>query len=938
MVQSLSRKLPVKRGPITCLLLFYFLLLTSFSLVAQSLKITNLRCEYRHNPLGVDNPIPKFSWELSSSVRNTMQAGYRIMVSDDSIQLTKNVPDIWDSKEVPSPASIQVAFDGKTLISAKKYYWKIMARDNHGNVSAYSNIASWQMGLLSNSDWKGAKWIGYDELPDSNIIIPAIHGNGKKALGKRKDILPMLRKTFSIDKPIKNASIFICGLGQFELNINGTKTGDHFLDPGWTKYDKHALYVSFDVTKQLQRGTNVIGVMLGNGFYYVPGERYRKLTGAYGYPKMICRMLINYLDGTNTNVYSDESWKTAPSPITFSSIYGGEDYDANLEQSGWDKNNFDDKGWQNVVITSGPSILNSQTAEPLKVMQIFNPVKRRKIRDSVWVYDMGQNMSGIPQLTVQGEKGDTIKIITAELLNDDGTANQKSTGSPSYYQYILKGNGKETWHPRFTYYGFRYVQVERVSDVHENGFEGLPYVEDVKALHTRNSTDTAGSFSCSNELFNKTHNLIEWAIKSNLASVLTDCPHREKLGWLEQMHLVGSALQYRYDVETLCRKMVRDMMMAQTDEGLVPEIAPEFVKFEEPFRDSPEWGSNCVLLPWYMYQWYGDLSLLNESYKMMQRYINYLEKKSSNHILTQGLGDWYDLGPDKPGFSQNTTKGITATAFYYYDLFILEKIAGLLNKNEDQKIYKALAADVKNAFNKSFFNSTTKQYGSGSQTANAIAVYMKLVAPDDKNEVVENIVKDIRSRNNSLTTGDIGYRYLLKVLDEEGRSDVIFDMNNRSDVPGYGYQLAKGATALTESWQALSTVSNNHLMLGHIMEWFYDGLAGIGEAEDAVGFNKIVFRPQVVGDVNFAKATYHSVYGMVKCEWKKSNDKFELMVEVPANTEARIIIPPVKKNPIITEAEDAKKIKTYTILGIDPHDHSSATIVLGSGIYHFTVK
>lgn len=871
------------------LLIFGILSLIVVYSSAQTLSVTHLTCDYRSNPLGVDRPYPSLSWQLVSPQKNVLQTAYRILVADDASLLAKNEGNVWDSKKIKSAASIQVKYEGKELQSAKKYFWKLMVWDNKGNQSAWSSINSWQMGLLKRADWQQAKWIGYENIPDSGIIIPALHGNGKKAWGRRPDVLPLLRKSFSINKKIKQATAFISGLGHFEMYINGTKTGNNFLDPGWTNYTKQALYVSFDITKQLTTGNNAIGVILGNGFYYIPGERYRKLTGAFGYPKMICRLLIEYSDGTTQNIISNENWKTAASPIIFSSIYGGEDYDATREQTGWNKASFNDAGWKNAVLVNGHP-LQSQTAEPLKIMQVFTPVRQTKIKEGVWVYDCGQNMSGIPQITVEGKRGDTIKIIPAELINEDGTVNQKASGSPHYYLYILKGTGKETWQPGFTYYGYRYLQVEKATALKTPGNQ-LPYIVSIKGLHTGNAAKRVGDFTSSNKLFNKTDKLIDWAIKSNMASVFTDCPHREKLGWLEQSHLMGASIKYEYEIASLCRKVIKDMMQSQTPEGLIPEIAPEFVKFDEPFRDSPEWGSAAIILPWYVYHWYGDQTILEEAYPMMQRYIGYLKTKANNHILTQGLGDWYDLGPDRPGFSQLTTKGITATAIYYYDLTILSRVASLLDKKSEANDFETLAGQVKKSFNDLFFNDTTKQYGTGSQTSNAIVVYMGLVNEKDKAAVIDNIVKDVRSHNNSLTAGDIGYRYLLKVLGEAGRSDVIYDMNNRSDVPGYGYQLAKGATALTESWQALPNVSNNHLMLGHIMEWFYEGLAGISQEQNSVGYKSIVIRPQLVGDVTYAGATYQSPYGTIKSYWKKTGNHFQLNITVPANTTASIFLP-----------------------------------------------
>jgi alpha-L-rhamnosidase len=916
--------------------IYLLFLLLPFGAFAQSLKVLNLQCEYKTNPLGIESAKPKLSWQLQSDARNVMQTAYRVLVADDAAKLASNNADIWDSGKVPSNASLQISCNGKPMQAAKTYYWKVMVWDNHGKASAWSNTASWQMGLLTKADWHGADWIAYDKLPDSSAIVPFYHGKGPKKLGAANDVLPLIRKAFNVEGKLKKATLYLCGLGHFELSLNGKKVGDHVLDPGWTKYDKQALYVPFDVTSQLIAGKNTIGVMLGNGFYYIPRDkRYRKLTGAFGYPKMICRLMLEYDNGRVDNVLSDGSWKTAPSPVAFSSIYGGEDYNTNLEQAGWNTNNFDDSQWRNVVKVDGIPELNAQMAEPLKIMQELKPQSKKQLANGIWVYDLGQNFSGIPQISVQGKKGDTVKIIPAELVNEDGSANQKASGSPHYYTYVLKGNGVETWHPLFTYYGFRYLQVQGAVPQDRTNSQQLPVIVNIKGLHTRNAAETVGSFACSNELFNKTFKLIDWAMKSNMASVFTDCPHREKLGWLEEAHLVGSSLHYNYDIVGLARKCINDMRISQTEDGLIPEISPEYVKFDEPFRDSPEWGSNAVILPWYVYQWYGDREVLVQNYDMIKRYLAYLDKKSQNHLLYQGLGDWYDLGPKPPGVSQLTPQGITATSIYYYDLDIAIKIAILLGKTEDAASYKKLAIEVKQAYNKTFFNADTKQYGTGSQAANAMSVYAGLVEPQYKTAVVNNIVKDIRDRGNALTAGDIGYRYLLRVLDDAGRSDVIYDMNSRSDVPGYGYQLAHGATALTESWAALPSVSNNHFMLGHLMEWFYSGLAGIRPADDAIAFNKIEIRPETVGDVTGAKANYQSPYGNIVSSWKKDKTQFKLEVSIPVNTTASIFLP-VKSNAAITV--DGQNIKTRHDLKFVGYHDGKAEIKAGSGNYTFIAK
>jgi len=874
------------------LLIFSVFLLPVVLLQAQKLSVNKLSCDHRTNPLGVDSENPVLGWQLFSKQNDVLQTAYRVLVSDDVALLVKNIGNAWDSKKNQSSASIQIKYAGKPLLSAKKYFWKVQVWDNKGNV-AESKIAGWQMGLLKEKEWANAKWIAYESLPDSLRIVPAEHGNGKREWGKRPDILPLMRKSFPVSKKVKQATAFICGLGQFEMSINGKKVGDHFLDPGWTKFDKLALYVSFDITDHLKKGNNAIGVMLGNGFFYIPGERYRKMTGAYGYPKMITRILMEYSDGTTENIVSDESWKTAPSPITYSSIYGGENYDATLGQQGWDSPGFNDAGWKNVVVTT-PHVLVSQTAEAVKVMQEFEPVSIKEIKKNTWVYDIGQNMSGIPQIKITGNSGDTIRITPAELLKEDGTANQRATGSPSYYQYILKGSGEEKWQPRFTYYGFRYVQVDVLPNKNNGNAATTTKVIAVKALHTRNSAATAGSFTCSNELFNKINNLIKWSVNSNMQSIFTDCPHRERLGWQEQLHLMGTAIQYNYDILTLAKKMTTDIRIEQNANGLVPSTVPEYTEMHFAngyFRDSPEWGSNAILFPWSLYQWYGDKEELVNNYSTMQKYMDYLHTKDSSYLLMYGLSDWYDHGPNRPGFSQLTPMGLTATAYYYNDLIFMKKIATLLGKQKDAAKYGQWADTVKLAFNKMYFHPETKQYGSGSQTSNAIAISMGLVDAKDKNAVVENIVKDIQERNYGLTSGDIGFHYLLQVLTDAGRNDIIFAMNNRTDVPGYGYQLAKGATALTESWQALPNVSNNHLMLGHIMQWFYEGLAGISQVGNSVGYKNIIIRPQVVGDITHATANFQSPYGEIRSAWKRTGNNFELKVTIPANTTGVIYLP-----------------------------------------------
>ena len=887
--------------------------------IAQQLKVHDLLIEGRITPNVIDVRKPNFSWIISSNRKNVKQQAFQILVSDNQKSLNKNFGNIWDSKWRSTASSIHNIYEGNLLKSATTYFWKVRIKDSQGEISDWSQNAQFTTGILGQNDWQNAQWITDEKLVDS--LKNPLPIDGKKDKSILNNQLPLFRKSFAIDKKVKSAYAFVAGLGHFEFFVNGAKIGNHFLDAGWTKYNQEAQYVGFDITNQIKKGDNTLGMMLGNGFYFIPSVkgRYRKTKTMFDFPKMICLVKIEYTDGSMAFVKSDETWKTSKGPITFSSIYGGEDYDATLEQKNWNNTNFNDTNWKNVLITDGPPKLIAQQQEPLKVFETFEAKKIAEISRQKTAYDLGQNFSGIISIKVKGNAGDTIRVYPAELINTDFTANQKSSGKPYYFQYILKGNGIEEWQPRFSYYGFRYLEVQNLP-VNLN----VPVeIIDLKGLHTRNSAEKTGSFSSSNNLYNKTYSLIDWAIKSNMASVLTDCPHREKLGWLEQVHLMGSSINANYQIASLLNKAMADMRASQTEEGLVPEITPEYVFFNwggDIFRDSPEWGSSSIIVPWYAYQWYGNEEVLRENYPMMVKYLDYIQSQSTDFINEKGLSDWYDLGPKAPGVSQLTPKGVTATAIWYYDLTLMIKIAKQIGKTADMEKYQALAEKVKKAFNDKFFNTDTKQYATGSQTANAMAVFMDLVNEKDKSTVIENLIKDIESRNNSLTAGDIGFRYVLRVLEDAGRSDIIDKMNNRSDVPGYGYQIAKGATALTESWAALPENSNNHLMLGHLMEWFYSGLCGIKQAENSVAYQNIIIKPQTVASVNQAKAEFKSPYGYIKSSWSKSENDFTMDVEIPVNCDAAVFLP-----------EGKAKMDGQAI------NNNKNGIKIGSGVYHFSV-
>ena len=747
-------------------------------------------------------------------------------------------------------------------------------------VAGISNADAQAPGTSSGKSWQ-AHWIAY--RPQSRSAHnPA--GDSQE----QTQPMPLFRDDFLVRKAVAKASLRISGLGQYEAHINGRSVTDAVLTPGWTDYRKRVFYNTYDVGELLAPGKNTIGVMLGRGMYDVPETkgRYTKFHGSFGSPKLIAQLDIRYVDGTTETVSSDARWRTASGPTTFSSVYGGEDYDARLESPGWDSPNFDAAAWVHPELVEGPGgILMPETIPPIKPFEHFNPVSITHPAVNVTVYDLGQNFSGWPEIEVSGQSGTQLKMVAGELLNAQGFVTQRSAnaspGDENAFRYVLKGQGLERWHPRFSYWGFRYVQVD--------GPASVIHHLDGRFLH--DAVGVTGSFTTSNQLLNRIHKLINMAMRSNMMSVLTDCPHREKLGWLEETHLAAASLMYNYDLSALYAKIANDMQDAQLASGLVPDIAPEFPVFEGAFRDSPEWGIADLLSTWSAYEFYGDRSLLKNHYVSMARYLDYLRGRTQNHLLTYGLGDWYDIGPAEPGPSQLTSRGVTATAVYYQALTHMARIALLTDHPEDVSRYQQEAAQVKAAFNAKYFHPDTDQYDTASQTADAMPLVVNLVPEDRRAAVLANLVNEIRKHSNHVTAGDIGYHYVVRALTDGDRSDVLFDMLSRTDKPSYGDQLAHGATTLTEAWDANPNSSQNHFMLGHAEEWFYRGLAGIRIDIDRDREERIIIHPAIVGDVRSAKATFRSSLGDIESGWSLDGKTLHMSMSIPKESMATIVLP-----------------------------------------------
>lgn len=792
--------------------------------------------------------------------------------------------------------------------------------------------------LRDEMDWDNARWIGAATsglVSDGFVVVEKSDAESYQSM--------RLRREFEVQPQLRRATLCVCGLGQYELTIDGTKVGEDLFTPGWTNYRKTCLYDTYDVTSQLQRhGQHAVGLLLGNGMYNVerPAGRFTKFSGSFGPLKAIAHLRLEYAVGLMEIVATDGNWRISPGPITFSHIYGGEDYDARLEASGWDSPGYNDANWIAAVVLDGPGGKlrgDSVAAPPIREIETLKVANVRKLKlgeRCVFLYDLGQNASMMPRLTVQGAPGATVRIMPSELLHDDGTVDRTSCGGGNaYWQYTLAGNPKgETYFPKFWYHASRYLQVECIPAAVGEPF---PIVESLENVIVHSICEPIGKFSCSNDLFNKIYKLINWAQRSNMASYMTDCPHRERLGWLEQTHLNGPALRYNFRLDKLFTKTMSDMADTQWADGMLTTTAPEFMIFSgwySEYRNSPEWSSAFLLIAWQQYEFTGDFELLRLYYDNMVRYVAYLTSRAEDDIVSFGLSDWYDIAPGEPGPSKLTPKGVTGTAFYYQDSLILAQVAKLIGRDDDVTKFQQQAERIRDSFNAKFFHADTNQYATGSQCANAMALVFDLVDPSHRAAVLENIVADVKEKG--LTAGDVGFRYLLRALADGNRSDVIYEMNNQSTKPGYGMMLSKGATALTEAWDANPRSSHNHFMLGQIMEWFFHDLAGIQTDPDGPGFRKFFIKPTILRDLTWVKASYVSVHGKIVSEWRRSEEETTVTTGVPANTTATVFLPTAALNSVVRSASLTRSGVKF----VKVEDGFTIFEITAAGTYTFTME
>ena len=896
---------------------------------SAKLVVTQTSCNHQKGRMAVVEDKVRVGWQYVDSTGETKgQNCYQIEVRE---RVTGRL--VYDSKVIYSGESQLIQLP-RLLPNTYGYTWRVRIgyQDGRGKKRRPDHWSEWSNGQdirVAPSDlgrrsadasataqtpqWIGAITKGAARIPDGRWSNEVFKKDTFKTRWENVDTLSshsiILRKGFHTTRQIVDAVVYVCGLGHYEMSINGQRVGDSMFAPLWSEYSRTVYYNTYDVTDMLREGDNAVAVLLGNGFFNVQrGGRYSKLQASFGPPQLILRMDITYDDGTTCQVVSDDSWRWALSPITFNSIYGGESYDARLKQNGALDARFDDSKWQQAVVVEGPGgRLRPETAPPVKIMEHYSVLKRHDINpDSLeaassktkrtvslgaFVCDMGQNLAGFPVITVSGQRGQKVTLLVSERLTPQGACDQSQSGRQHYYEYTLKGEGEETWHPRFSYYGFRYIQVEGAVMEDMPNPDHLPVIHQLQSCFIYNAAPETSTFWCDNERMTNTHRLIERAERSNMQGVLTDCPHREKLGWLEQDHLCGPSLLYNYDMTTLVPKIIRDIVDTQKPNGMVPTTAPQYVSFGNLFDDSPEWGSTLIILPFMYYDMYGDSTLITDNYEPMRRYVDYLTSRADNGIVSHGLGDWYDYGPRKPGFTQNTQVPLVATAHYIYDLQLITEAARMTGRETDRRRYQTLYEQTVMAFNRHFFHPDSCYYGTGSQASNALPLFLGITG-EHKASVLQWLVDDIHAHGDRLTTGDVGNRYLFRVLADNGLNELLFRMLNHDDVPGYGFQLAQGATTLTEQWDPRQGSSENHFMLGQIDEWFFRSLAGIRQKPGTHGMRHLVIDPQPVKGVGRVKATIHNLYGVVTVDFDPSSKTLKTTVpmgcqwETPSPTRA----------------------------------------------------
>lgn len=910
-----------------CYLLILLIASTS-SFASGGISVGNLKCEMLTNPRGIDVTKPRFSWQIITDQRGVKQTAYQIIVSSSAGKLAKGEGDVWNSGKINSDRSILVQYNGSALKSRQQCFWKVKLWTNKGEED-WTQPAFFTMGLLNASDWK-ARWIGFDKAFPWDSVSKFARLSAR-----------YFRKEIAASKKIRRATIYVSGLGLYELYINGQKIGDQVLAPVPTDYSKTIMYNSFDVTENIKQGRNAIATVLGNGRFFTMRQNYKpQKWHNFGFPKMLLQLELEYQDGTKEIIGSDATWKvTADGPIRTNNEYDGEEYDARKELNGWDLAGFNDSKWLTVQLVKAPGgVLKAQMNENMKVMETIQPMSIRRLSNSKYILDMGQNMAGWLRMQVQGKAGDSVKLRFAESLQANGelyTANLRDALVTDVY--VLKGATKESWHPRFVFHGFRYVEI--------TGYPGTPRTDDFTGEVIYDDMPTIGSLETSNPIINQIHKNAYWGIRSNYKGMPIDCPQRnERQPWLGDRTIGAYGESFLFDNSRLYAKWMNDISDAQREAGNIPDVAPNFWYY---YKDNMTWPGAYLTISNMLYQQYGDKTSIVRHYASMKKWMNYMRNKyrTAGFIMTKdSYGDWC-VPPESPELihakdsSRITDPQLIATAYYYYFLNMMQKFARLANREGDISNYASEAIKVKQAFNNRFYNRTIAQYSNNTVTANLLPLAFGMVPDADREKLFNNIADRILIQGEGhISTGVIGTQWLMRWLTKYNRADIAYKLASNDTYPSWGYMVKNGATTIWELWNGNtanpSMNSQNHVMLlGDLLIWMYENLAGIRSDTTEVGFKKIIMKPSFNVDLTYVTASHQSPYGTISSSWKKEKGQLNWNISIPGNTTAVVYIPAnesqVKEGKDLASSADGIKFLKM--------DDGNAVFEVGSGNYSFSV-
>lgn len=933
---------PTEHAKPDCSLLEYLLALGKTQRVGESMSRTaktqplDLKCEYLVDPLAVNVTNPRLSWTLDSQERGQRQTAYQVLVAESEKNLQNEEDLLWDSGRVTSDQTLNVPYAGRKLSSGIRCYWKVRIWDKDDEPSPYSKVAVWGMGLLHKSEWTG-QWAVLGEGVTGGIEPPSGEEFDAVAMGLVPS--PYFRRALRLDQAVRRATLYATARGVYELRLNGQRVGDAVLSPGWTDYDKRIQYRAYDVAEMLRTGENVLGVILGDGWYAGFVGMDPKRSGAhYGsHPQLLAQLNIEYEDGTTQSVATDELWQSTIGPITFSDLLMGETYDARKEMEGWDRPAFDDSEWHPVSVQEiGDTRLVAEPSQPVRVTQEVDAKEVTEPEDGVYVFDMGQNMVGWARLRVTGEAGTQVRLRYAEALNPDGTIYTENLRSARQTDtYILKGEGEEIFEPRFTFHGFHYVEV--------TGYPGEPSPDAITGCVVHSDTPPVGTFECSDSLINRLQSNIVWGQRGNFLSVPTDCPQRdERLGWMGDAQVFVRTASYNMDVAAFFTKWMADVEDAQSPDGAFPDVAPlpDFATIDLT-KGAPAWGDAGVIVPWTIYKVYEDTQIIEKHYAAMVRWMEYLREANPNLLRTRrrgnNFGDW--LAPK----GDDTPKDLLATAYWAYDARLMAEMAQAIGRKDDAAKYDELFRGISNAFTEAYVESDGRVKGD-TQTCYVLALHMDLVPDDLRALVAERLVEAIEREDWHLSTGFVGVGYLLPVLTEAGYKDVAYRLLRNTTFPSWGYTIEHGATVIWERWdgwteesgfQSPNMNSFNHYSLGAVGEWLYRYVAGIDLDPQYPAYKRIIIQPRPGGDLDSARGVYDSVRGRIVSEWQLADGKFHLKVRIPANTNATVYMPAADGSRVTEGSEPVERAEGVEFLRVGD---GATVFAVEPGEYDFVAK